>query len=952
MMFRRITRATVALVVMILCWTTGYAQVSGKIAGKVVDRQHREALPGVNIVLKGTKLGATTGVDGTYFILNVPPGTYELTATHIGYQTVTQKNVIVNVNRTNTIDFQLAETELPLDEVVITAERPDVEREKTSTSDVWRGEDIVTRAGVTDIAQVIAFSSDVSDEHFRGGREGEELYTLQGMGIINPLDQTTMFAPIISAVEEVEVITSGFSAQYGNAQSGVVNVSMKEGRSDKWSGRAEARVRLPGRKHFGPSVWDPNGQPYLQILNTWEKWLANNPNSNTPAPFFSIIGNGFDGRYGKDTATLAQIAYALWRLQGKRTYGQSYDKLVDVEGEFTLGGPIAPDVRVFLAGRSDNEWAFLPTEEPNKVRTFMGNIVFDVLRDASLRLSGAYTNDKEYIFRSTTTNGFYSWTWDQALGLGKRVTNNYQLGARFTYAMNKATFFDLKLNSLRTDVQDGAPGIDPNGWSGDPIWQVYSSSSAPDGFLYGNLYDTFRDEKTRTTSIDASMTSQLTPSHLIMAGAQANFYSVDVNNRRSVKSANSAKQEMYNAKPFELGVYASDKMEFEGMIANVGLRLDLWDQNVKYYADLFSPFRYQLNDSVSIIDMTRALKAETPLIGRLQPRLGISFPVSITTVFHVNYGTYVQRPPLNQTAFQQMPKSGFATMILGNPRLRPQVTNSYDIGVMQGLADGFTLDISGYYKDVKDLIQQAFYYDRDGNYYSSFMNRDYADIRGFKVGIARRRGAVTGTLNYTYGVATGKNATPFNSSPVFFENDPSADKLPSPKDVLLDFDRTHNVVLSAVLSFDEEEGPDVFGERPLQDMRFAVTSFARSGRPYTYDDQGLGLLFNRRAPAEYSTTLRITKDFRKAIGNRLSLYLEVQNIFNQKILSYRTVFANARDNSSGTITENRNIQKYVADPGSIQYTEDINHLGFVVDQSFMVYDNMPRSFSVGMVINF
>jgi outer membrane receptor protein involved in Fe transport len=291
-------------------------------------------------------------------------------------------------------------------------------------------------------------------------------------------------------------------------------------------------------------------------------------------------------------------------------------------------------------------------------------------------------------------------------------------------------------------------------------------------------------------------------------------------------------------------------------------------------------------------------------------------------------------------------------MILGNPRLRPQVTNSYDIGVMQGLAEGFTLDVSGYYKDVKDLIQQAFFFDRDGNYYSMFVNRDYADITGFKVGLVRRRGMVTGSLAYTYGVATGKNSTPFNESPKFYEGDPSRNELPSPKDVLLDFDRTHNLVFTAVLSFEEADGPRLWNIYPLEEMKFAVSSFARSGRPYTYDDQGLGLLYNRRSPAEYNTTLRVTKEFPRLVGTRLTLSVEIENIFNQRRLSYQAVFANARDNSSGTITENRNIEKYVSDPASIRYTEDINHPGFLVDQSFLIYDNMPRSISVGMAINF
>jgi len=350
--------------------------------------------------------------------------------------------------------------------------------------------------------------------------------------------------------------------------------------------------------------------------------------------------------------------------------------------------------------------------------------------------------------------------------------------------------------------------------------------------------------------------------------------------------------------------------------------------------------------------MTRVLKNETPTIGRLQPRLGISFPVSINTVFHVNYGTNVQRPPLNQTVSQQTPRSGFSQMMLGNPRLRPQITNSYDIGIMQGLAEGFTIDVSGYYKDVKDLIQQAFYFDVDGNYYSSFANRDYADIRGFKVSIAKRSGMLTGSINYTYGVATGKNSSPFNESAKYYENNSAQNQLPGPKDVLMDFDRTHNLVVTAVLAIGEEEGPSLFDMYPFQDMRFSSSSFARSGRPYTYDDQGLGLLFNRRSPDEFNTKIKITKDFRKLIGSRLSLYVEVLNLFDQRILSYQAVFGNARDNSSGTITENRNIEKYITDPGSIRYTEDINHLGFLIDQSFMIYDNSPRSVSVGFVINF
>jgi hypothetical protein len=91
----------------------------------------------------------------------------------------------------------------------------------------------------------------------------------------------------------------------------------------------------------------------------------------------------------------------------------------------------------------------------------------------------------------------------------------------------------------------------------------------------GSFDNDFRSEKTRTVTVDGALTSQVTPSHLILAGTQVNLYSVDVLNRTNLSSSAGERYEIYSANPFELGVYVQDKMEFEGMIANVGLRFDL-----------------------------------------------------------------------------------------------------------------------------------------------------------------------------------------------------------------------------------------------------------------------------------------------------------------------------------------------------------------------------------------
>ncbi len=929
------------------------AQEGGKISGHVRDKATNGPLIGANIVIKGTKLGSTTNLDGEYFVLNVPPGSHEISASYLGYQTTTQRGVIINNNRTSTVDFSLTETSVTAAEVIVMAQRPEVEKEKTSTSDIIRSEEVIAVPGIRDLTSVLSLSSDVSESHFRGGREGEELYNLQGMGIVNPLSNSSSFAPIMSALEEVEIITSGFSSQYGNAQSGVVNISMKEGRGDKWTARAEARMRMPQRKHFGPSVWDPTANPYLAVLNSAEKWSEFDTNSSGGGKYYNSIGNGFDNRYGKDSVTLGQVAYAYWAKQSKRDMGESYDNLVDYELDATMGGPLSENTRAFLAFHAENVWPKLPTPEPESKKQFMGNLVHDLGDGMTFRLSGAYTNEREFVFRSSSTTGFYAWIWDRTLGTTRGVTDNYQLGGRFTYAPNGATYYEVKLNTLRTQFLGGSPVISPQLYYGDfsKTWSI-PYSNTPDNFSYASIDDDFRNERSRTISLDGSMTSQLTNAHMLLAGIQVNWYTLDVNNTLSLKSSAGQRYEIYASKPMEFAAYVQDKMEFEGMIANIGLRFDLYNQNIVYFTDQYAPYRYINETGDTLTNKQLADREQTPILSQLQPRLGISFPVSESMVFHVNYGSFVQRPPFSQTVFQQEPNQGFKDMIIGNPRLLPQVTNSYDIGLTQGLGGGFRIDVSGYYKDVRNLIQQAFYYDVQGLGYSTFVNRDYADIRGFRVSFARRQGMLTGTVNYTYGVATGKNATPFNESPRFSESGTVV--LPTAKDVLLDFDRTHNVVTSIVVNFDREDlwwDPAILEGTPFTGITVSATSFVRSGRPYTYDVSGLGELFNKRSPTETNTNLKITKNFEQFFGARASIYVEVSNVFNDQTYNYNAIFRKTRNTGSGTFEENRNLILYETNRDAMRYYEDLNHPGFLVDQTFMLYSNMPRSFQFGLVIN-
>ena len=966
---RSLIRITAALCLVFALSAAVLSQETGKIAGKVHIRSTGEPLIGAVVIVKGTQLGASTDIDGNYFILNILPGEYEISASFLGYQKVTQSGVVVNINRTTTLDFSLQEQTVDIgEEVVVVATRPDVQREKTSTSEIVRAAEVQELPGITDITGVLALSADVVDGHFRGGRENEELYNLAGMGIVNPLNAAAAFIPNMSAVEEVEVITSGFGAQYGNAQSGVVNISMKEGSQSKWTSRAELRTRIPNYKFFGANPFSEDANPYLQLLNSWEKWRGIDSSSTGNQLYLSTLAFGFDTRYmgpsnGKDTAQAAQIAHALWR-QARRMLNQQFDNLWDYSVDVTLGGPLADGVRMFLSSRMEQEWGIIPTPEPMTSRKLMGNVAIDVSDGMNVRFSGAWTVRRDNLFAGqggTSYSNFYNWLWDPVQGISRTLEDNGQLGVRFVHTLDERTYYEVKINRLSTSYIDAAPIVNPDRYVSDDqnvaVWRYFNT---PDNFRVGQTDNDFRNERTGTTSFDASITSQITNDHMLLAGMQANAFTIDVHNKRNMSNPGSEQFEAYVAKPFEWGLYAQDKMEFEGMIANIGLRLDYYNQNVDYYADSYNPFRYinAQGDTIPLVreeDLGLAPKAHSSSVTRLQPRIGISFPVSENTVFHINYGSFLQRPSFERTVYSRYTRSGLSNVRLGNPQLKPQDTKNYDIGIAQSLGKGFTIDASGYYKDVSNLLQLAIFSDVSGTAYQTFVNRDYADIRGINLSLRRRTGDLRGSLKYRYEVATGKSATPFNATPKIGEpiggSIPEIE-LPSPKDIIMDFDRTHNIVLNLMYTTDREFGfqfnPIGY---PLGEITLSVNSNLRSGRPYTFATvAGLNQVNNRRSPLERNTDLKVSKRIRNFFGADATLYAEVFNAFNNQSYDYTVVFQSVTSTTTQGSTSNQNIDKYENRRDELRYYDQF--VPFLVDQEFMLYDNEPRSIWLGLVINF
>ncbi|MDZ7394119.1 MAG: carboxypeptidase-like regulatory domain-containing protein [candidate division KSB1 bacterium] len=223
-----------AVGLLVLSVTLASAGTTGKIAGTVVDADTGEPLPGVNVILEGTTMGAATDMAGRYVVLFVPPGIYTLRASMIGYSAMRVENVRVSIDLTTEINFKLKSAVLELGEAVtIVAERPMVVKDLTASTAVMGGEEIKALP-VTEVHEALALTAGLVRDaggglHIRGGRSGEISYWIDGIPVTDVYDGGTVVDVNKNMVQELQVVSGAFNAEYGQAMSGIVNISTKEG---------------------------------------------------------------------------------------------------------------------------------------------------------------------------------------------------------------------------------------------------------------------------------------------------------------------------------------------------------------------------------------------------------------------------------------------------------------------------------------------------------------------------------------------------------------------------------------------------------------------------------------------------------------------------------------------------------------------------------------------------
>ena len=207
----------------------------GKINGNITDRETGTPLAGADVVIVGTTCGAATDANGDYVILNVPVGAHSLTANCIGYFEVAIKDIRVNIDLTRTVNFELPSEATEVSKTEILAEQPLINTNATNTVSILTSEEIQYQPlrGYRQLAGLAAGS--VTDyggfTYVRGGRIEETAYYIDGVYQNNLSFGTPTGTLSAHSLEEVSVQAGGFNAEYGFANSAIVNATTKTGGS-------------------------------------------------------------------------------------------------------------------------------------------------------------------------------------------------------------------------------------------------------------------------------------------------------------------------------------------------------------------------------------------------------------------------------------------------------------------------------------------------------------------------------------------------------------------------------------------------------------------------------------------------------------------------------------------------------------------------------------------------
>lgn len=895
------------------------AQTStGKLAGKVTDARTGDPLPGANVLIVGTELGAATNARGEYFIINVVPGTYDVRVSFVGYATQIIKDVRIVAGITKELNVQLEEATAELKEITVTSQRTFFEQKATNTVKVV-DKDEIARVPVRGVQKIAALNAGVvmaegsggvdgnATINVKGGRGNEVLYVIDGVVQNDPYWNTAFTQVSNSAIEQLSFQIGGFEAKYGQAQSGIINVTTKSG-SSQYSLYGDV-LTSSFTDDYGYNLYTVNiGGPFIPnyakhtfFLSVERGWFLDQDPPAIPIEFNSPIRTG------------GEIAI----------YTPAGERLVWQPGmEIPAGSQVKWENLIYSNGMTYN---YRPHNTRGTWR-ISGKTYHD-LGLFTLRLSGIANSINRRIFDYSyvKNNSYMNPVYEQ---------QNYSLAARLSQNISANAFWNLNFGYKIFKDKQTHPifGDDLEKW-GDTLYNPFIKLN---GFYQGSFFDSdsigiFSDEGSfdyafsknanYSYQVDFDFTAQL-GKHLFEFGVGAQLhelhrYSISpMAIARNIREPGLVKDKFTRYKeriPFYWGYniygdsftegdsvippkkpiiaygYIQDRFELPDLVINFGLRFDYLNSKSDVIKDPQNPFKF---GNPQLLD-PEDFEAKKPEF-HVSPRLGIGFPVTTTTVFHAQYGKFIQAPSLADIF--TWPRHFQVLLVDGNRLARTghissEITTQYELGFRQIFGDNLAaLGLTAFYKNTKGLINwtTTVFYRPTGeqNTYFGPSNADFGTIKGLTLTLdLARYHFIALSVNYTYQIAEGTGSSTSSSYVATFRNpDNSVPKVIAP----LDFDQRHTGTI-IVDVFIPEGKLGIFERTGLN----ILAEFA-SGRPYTplemqdisplgggetnYGDTK-GYVNSRYGPGRFRVDMKLEKTF-KVLGNMLvTPYIWIDNVF-------------------------------------------------------------------------
>jgi outer membrane receptor protein involved in Fe transport len=816
-------RLAVAALILLGAWPAA-AQTSGAIAGRVRDASSNRPIGLARVVVDEGRQGAVTDTSGAYRVREVRSGWHRVRVELIGYVPYRRDSVLVRAGETTVLDVLLQPTAVTVPGVVVVA-APDPVLDPLVTADVQRvTAEEIRRFPVTTLEEAVALSAGSVGESYRGGRLGQQAFIIDGLGVKNGLDASNgplglRLPPDI--LTEAALVTNGFSARYGQAISGLINVVTKDG-GDRWQGRAAYETDRPLW-----SGWDlgvdrlvlaadgpvPGGAGLAAVIDA-EGRLDADP-VNAPAP-------------ADDRDPRSDNPAMLPHNSGARVdAGLKFRLPLGTRNTLRLFGLRSTEQRLLFDPAYKYELDFAPA------RRVAGTLVTAHLQ----RATEALTADLRVgTFAREFTRGTLVAPPDFLVGAFPSGRFRF-VGEALARAQDTAA------------ARGAIPGFGPPDFSALSPWGVpaFFMGAGSRGEIAWNRYRDYRGQ------VDVSFAAG--PEMDILVGGEVA--------RQHVWTF----QRVLGYLPVDSTVPPPTASNFvstagagylETVLRGADFAINL---GVRY--DRFSP----AHTSPGVRTQTQH---------SINPRLAFSTALRGATVV-ASWGRFSQAPDLQyltDAAFDDTLRTG--RFRRGNPNLGFETATQYEFSVRARPTDVTSLRVNVFQKKLSGLVASVpLGVDPDS---TIFGNLDFGTVRGAEVIFERELREWWGVrVAYTLQQAQATATDAFQLLRRV-RIDPAGDTInPARVEFPLDYDRRHSV--TAIL---QARGPD---RGVLEGLEAAAIVRVATGLPYTKTnaagDSLIGLPNSFRLPSQVTIDLLMRRSLTIA-GRRASIYLDVRNLLNRR----------------------------------------------------------------------